>query len=380
MESVMNDKITHILKILNKPWGQMVDFVNDNFELIDYANNLALYSAQRENYTLEEAELLTTLLEFNNILFHKDADYNIYQKLALSLKLLLENQSSVLTPLLKARAYLDSVYADYIFTDDQTKLDFESKLHESLAFLESNEAFVNERLLSYINISQFYLFQGKSDDTLSYLEKAKLLLPKVVISNYKALFWYHYSWLFVENGDYEQASLNIESFFNEYGKNDVSPGIYLHAINIRASIEFRLGHKLEAFEFAKECYDMALKFYETENKDVIAENLVTIGRYYKEMSQLDEAENYIKRAIQAFSIIFGSNALDPSQAVAYRILGEIYMQKEQYLQAKEQFFLAERIFKKLYKENFENMHEVKLLMDDLKVLATNNLQKKDRIF
>lgn len=361
----MKEKIENILKTLNKPWGQMVDFANDNYDLIEYAGNLALFSAEQGHHTHEEVELLVTLLEFNNILFHKHADYNIYQKLADHLRFLLEQIEPSLTPLLRARAYSDSVYADYIFKDNETLSLFTEKLEESITFLESNEAFINERLLAYINISQFYLFQGVTDRTQENLEKAKMLLPKVEINNYKALFWYHYSWLYVEKGDYDRAAENIETFFTEFNAGNISPGIYLHALNIRASIEFRLGHMEPAFSFAKECYDMALKFYGDENKDVIAENLVTMSRYYKETDNLDEAENCIKKAISAFAVIFGSSTLDPSQAVAYRILGEIYTQKGQYEAANEQFLLAETIFKSLYKDNLENMHEVKLLRESM---------------
>lgn len=58
-------------------------------------------------------------------------------------------------------------------------------------------------------------------------------------------------------------------------------------------------------------------------------------------------------------------SLDPSQAVAYRILGEIYAEQGQYEAANKEFLLAEGIFKNLYKENFENMHEVKLLKESM---------------
>lgn len=109
----MKEKIIHVLKILSKPWGQMVDFANNN--------------------------------------------YNIYQRLADSLKLLLEHDETPLTPLLKARAYLDSVYADYIFKDERALADFTTKLEDSLAFLENNEAFINERLLAYISIFHSFI-------------------------------------------------------------------------------------------------------------------------------------------------------------------------------------------------------------------------------
>ena len=58
-----------------------------------------------------------------------------------------------------------------------------------------------------------------------------------------------------------------------------------------------------AFNFAKKCYDMALKFYGDENRDVIAENLVTMARYHKDTDNLDAAEKCIKKAISAFAVL-----------------------------------------------------------------------------
>jgi hypothetical protein len=52
----------------------------------------------------------------------------------------------------------DSIYADYIFKDNDTLSSFTEKLKESITYFESNEAFTNERLLAYINTSNIIYF------------------------------------------------------------------------------------------------------------------------------------------------------------------------------------------------------------------------------
>src|SRR3954462_7398615 len=110
-----------LLKLLNKPWGEMTNYINTNPTLIEIANNFAIKAVNENSNHRLLAELLVCLLENNNILFHKKADYITYQKLAHCLSYLIGNKNIQIDPVLKAKIYSNSVYADYIFKDEESK-------------------------------------------------------------------------------------------------------------------------------------------------------------------------------------------------------------------------------------------------------------------
>ena len=86
--------------------------------------------------------------------------------------------------------------------------------------------------------------------------------------------------------------------------------------------------------------------------------------------------------MESFALLPGKEFFD-----SFLALGEskFYLDKEiiflaksiggKYEPANEQFLIAEKIFKNLYKENYENMHGVKLLRDSIDRLATINAKE-----
>jgi tetratricopeptide (TPR) repeat protein len=365
----MKDKIVSTSKIFSKPWGEMVDYVNSHPEEMDLANNLAISAFEKNFTSVSLVELFVCLLENNNILFHKKASYQLYQKLAECLHRLIDNDLTVVSPIIKAKACSNIVYADFIFRNKIISDQYERKFLEGISLFESNNDLINERFIAYINISQFYLFKGCYSKTIGYLKKAKALLDAINIPNYHALFWYHYSWVYVETGEYGDAEKRVKSFFRKIAQNSVSPAIYLHGMNIRASIEFRLGNYKRAFIWANKCYKLAVEFYETEEKDVVAENLITIGRYYKMLEKYDETEKVINKAILILEVVFGGVLVDPSQATAHVILGEIYDAQHLYKLAYKEYRFSEKFYRGFYKGNFYKMNEVSIVLANIVIVA-----------
>jgi tetratricopeptide (TPR) repeat protein len=354
---------------LNKPWGEITNYINSNLKFIEFANQVAISIYNDNYYAPLLIELFVHLLENNNILFHKHADYTKYQQLAKSLLNIIDSKD--FNPIIKARGYFDSVYADCIFKNEESRDLYQKILLENLAI--TKHVGINEDLfLAYINISQFFLFKGDLATSLLYLEEAKPHLSEITILNYRALFHYHYSWIYVEMGNFKQAKENIEDFFINIKEQEVSPAIYLHALNINASIEFRIGNFEQSFLLAKKCYNLAKKFYQSEDKDVIAENLVTMGRYYKSIHKYDEAEQSITKAIKLFDKIFGKADLDPSQAVTHVLLGDIYSDVKKYALAKKEYLFSLEYYQRIYKNNFYNMHEVSIVLANLASLTYIN--------
>lgn len=376
-QAIYHAALEKLYKLLDKPWGQMVEYINHNPKLIDFANNLARQAFANNYWEYPLTELLICLLEHNNILFHKTADYTTYQNLANCLYQLAKEKKELLSTNLKIRYYLASVYSDNIFRNEEYKNIYETRLLESAAWLESNNSITpDEKCVAYINISQFYLFQGNLEKNLYQLEKARGIVDKVTTPNYRALFWYHYAWAFVEQGNYGRAAEVIDSFFTNVKEVEVSPAIYLHGMNIGASISFRLGKTEQAFALASKCLVLASKFYERDDTDVIAENLVTISKCYLANKDYENAEKHITQAIRSLDKIFGGSYIDPSQAAAHVVLGDIYTATQKYKLAKDEYLAVEAFYEKVYQDKFYSMNEVSIVLANLAILGHKSEDKK----
>src|SRR5262249_43917949 len=77
----------------------------------------------------------------------------------------------------------------------------------------------------------------------------------------------------------------------------------------------------------------------------------------------------IRKAIEILDIIFGNPEVDPSQAVAHTLLGEIYESQGQYKKAYEEYRFAERYYIKLYKNKISDIYEISKLYANLAMLG-----------
>lgn len=357
-DMIIQESITELHTFLNKPWGENIDFINDNPNLVRSANTIAFQAFVEGNNDVVLLELLIILIESNNLLFHKKSNYKLYQKTSETLFELIKTPKSNFPKLLIAKFYSVTVYADFIFETPEITALWEENLIKSIEIFANHPMLTDELFLHYINVSQFYLYQGKLTQTHDYLFKAYFMLNSIHNQNYKALFYYHFAWFYVEKGDVAIAYEKIQAFFTNINENSVSPAIYLHALNIKGSIEFRLNHLDAALLLAKKCYDSAIKFYESEIEDVIAENLLTIGRCYLINGNYLEAAHNIKRSIEILEQIFGSSIVDPSQAVAHRILGDLYLAQGEFIDSYKEFDLVYRFYQSYYEDKIHDIYEV----------------------
>ena len=345
-------------------WGELVNIVNLDDSYLDKLNIEAFANAESRDLE-SNIVLFTKLLEVNNILFTKSAKYKTYQLIAEKINIFLQRSYLDLSKIQRSRAVIASVYADYIFRSKLQIKSFEDRLLESIKFFENSENdelnLKNELFIGYINASQFYLFQGKLEITRSFLDKAKKMLDSIYEENYKALFMYHNSWFYVESGEYNLALQAIEDAFNALDLDNTNKGIFLHFNNLRSSICFRVGDIEKSFKNAKICYLEALKFYPDKNRDVIAENLIQFSRYYYSKNDTEKAEKNVREAIKILEIVFDNSYLDPSQAFAFTILGDIQKEKKNYTSAARSYMIAEDIYKNIYKDHFKSMNEVRNL-------------------
>jgi Tfp pilus assembly protein PilF len=364
---------------LDKPWGEMVTYINANTELMNIANNIAFRAYKDKIKDPLLAELMISLLEHNNMIFHMKSNYKTYQELAEAVHDLIDKQKVQLPLILQVRYYFNGIYADFIYKSKEATKKYEKKLIELLALFEKTSYSKETKFLAFINMAEFYLLKGNITQGLYYIDKAYTLLPIIANLNYQAQFWYAITWLHLEKGDYKQANEYISTFFKTTENNKNYP-IHLYAMNMRASINFHLNNLEEAFFFANECYKQALIFFQSEVSNIGAESLITLARYYKANNDYKNAEKKIKSAIEALNIVFGSHNIDPSQAVSHTLLGEIYMEQKLFKEAYDEYNFAEKYYTKLYKNKFSDIQEVSKLFANFIILGIkihdNNMVKQ----
>jgi GTPase SAR1 family protein len=367
-----------ILKVmcmhLNKPWGEMVEYVNANSELINIANTVSFNAYKDKISDPLLIELMISLLEHNNMIFHAKSNYKTYQELAECLYELLEGRKIYAPLILQSRYYFNGIYADFIYQSKEMSDKYEQKLSELLALLEEKPEFIEERFLSLINMAEFCFFRGNITQGIYYINKSHPLLQKISNANYRAQFWYALTWLYIEKGDYLKAHEYIKAFF-DVTKNNKSYPIHLYAMNLRASVNFYLNNFKESYLWAEECYKRSMDFFQSDTSNIAAESLITLARYYKSNKDYVRSLEKIQKAINILNIIFSNPEIDPSQAVAHTLLGEIYVAQQQYKQAYDEYSFAEKYYTKLYKNNFSNINEVSRLFGNFVMLGIKTHDK-----
>jgi hypothetical protein len=377
-QSSFENTYKKILKVmclyLDKPWGEMIDYVNQNPELINIATTIS-FSAYKDNITDPALiKLMISLLEHNNMIFHTKSNYKTYQELAERLYSLFVDKRMHVPLIFQARYYFNGIYADFIFKSKEMSDKYEGKLIDLLTLLEGKTEFTEERFLAFINMAEFCLFRGNITQGIYYINKAYLLLPKISNVNYQAQFWYAITWLYIEKGDYLKANENITTFFKVTQHNKNYP-IHLYAMNFRASINFHLNRFNEAHLWAEKCYNDSIDFFKSDISDITAESLINLARYYKANKDYTKSLARAQKAIDILNIIFGGPEIDPSQAAAHILLGEIYEAQHRYKQAYDEYVFAERYCTKFYKNNFSNIHEVSTLFKNFVMLGIKTHDK-----
>ncbi|AIL66168.1 tpr repeat-containing protein (plasmid) [Rickettsiales bacterium Ac37b] len=350
-----------LVKELDQDWGINVDNINQYPDLVDVTTTITFDLYAQGLRTPLILKSLIVLMENNNIIFHKYSNYKLYQKTFEYAFEMINKNNTKISALLKARFLSAGVYSDYIFQDNAILELYKEKLLSSLEFLCKGYKYKNYVFLTYINISQFYLFQGVIEEVESYLQKAYTVLNEMNIPNYVALCLYHLAWLYIEKGKYKYASIFLEKTFINSDQSNLSLGIRLHLKNIAASNYARLNEYEKSFELAEQCYEEARIFYNTMEQDVIAEVQLTMARCYVYKQNFNEAECLINNSIKVLESIFGGKYVDPSQACAHVQLGDVYEQTNRLQQALKELMEVKEYYLNLYKDKIYNMFEVKKL-------------------
>lgn len=368
LEEAYDKMFKVLISYLNKPWGEIIPYVNSNQELMNIAYTVAM-SAYNDNIQAPVlVHLIVLLLEHNNMLFHMKSNYMAYQDIVEAGFNLVQNKKALPSLNILARYYFNGIYADHIYKTSRAIEQYEKKLINLLDTMINNQEPVENLFLAYINISKFYLLAGNVNKGLYNIDKAYQLLKKVNNPVYQADFWYTITWLHIEKGDYTQANKFITIFFNITKYNHVYP-IHLYAMNMKANTSYHLGNVEDTYFWASNCYNDAARFFNSSASDISAESLITLTRYYKAIKNFDQALKNIKQAIDTLDTVFGGTSIDPSQAIAHSLLGQIYVEQNKYKEAYGEYTFAEKYYTNFYKNNFSDIHEVSELYLNIALLG-----------
>ncbi len=353
---------------LNKPWGETINYVNSQAELINIANDFAFKAYKNKIQDPLLIALIASLLEHNNMVFHLKSSYPRYKEQVAALFELLEVEKIKADKFLQAKVYLNSIYADSIYPSEHNAKFHERKILEAEQYLVQTQVSVEDLFLAYIRLAEFFLNRGYSNKSIAYMDKSHALLEKIQNINYQAQFWYVLTWLYLQRGDYLKANEYIKIFFKITKDKQIYP-LHLYAVNMQGSLNFYLNNFDESLQLAHECYDQANSFFQTNISNVAAESLITLARTYNVLGNLPQAKEKITEAIKTLDIIFGKEDVDFSQAVAHRLRGEMLERQKEYKHAYYEYRFAEDFYLKVYKDNLSQMREVSELFANLAILG-----------
>lgn len=345
--------------LLKKPWGDFVDEINKHSGILTNAYkyvNQYLVQPSQKILSAEDIDLMISLLEHNNIIFYKDANYLHYQNIS---RFLLENLNSLdITIFQRHRFFLVAVYSDYINTGLFTHEAYEENLLKALDYFLTFPKYHYD-LLGLIHISQFYLFAGNMKQNKKYLEDAAHISKNCNNINYKLFFLYHFTWSAYEDGYYKESLERVNSAIKL--TRSETP-ISLNLLNIKASIMTKLSYYEQSIAIAELTCKSAKKVFSVENYGVVAETTLTIAKNYNALKKYKLALEKALHAIDLLNSVFGGESIDPSQANAMSVAGDSFVGLNKIKEGRFLYKKALNIYKNLYKDNWKSMLEVRELI------------------
>lgn len=344
-ETIYKKLLKVMCQYLNQSWGTMVNFVNENTELINIANTIVLNAYEDKIVDQALVELTVSLLEHNNGIHHMKSNYIVYQALTERLHTMLNETKLRLSLELESRCYFGSVHGDFIFNSKEKTVKYKKKLVSLLNSLKVRPELIEQYFLSLVDMSIFCWFDGNIDQGIYYINKAYSLLRTIKNLQYQSHFWHYISWIYLEKDDYVKA--------NEYNRiafkiTENNYPLYLHTMALRANISFHLGNVKDAYLWANESYKQSINFYQSENSTLAIGALMTLARTYKSDTNYNKAKELVFKAISIQNVIYDNKYIDISQARAHALLGEIYEQQKQYKLAYDEYIFAEKYFLKIH--------------------------------
>jgi tetratricopeptide (TPR) repeat protein len=351
MQSV-EEKKTNIrknLKVFSKflagGWDKISQTFSKRSHLLAHIETLCRHAVDLKLYDSSLIELKLYLLEYH--MYHT-RNQEIYETLIQEISSLVKEVKEI-SPLILARFYIDRVYSRSIFSgkDGQFVEKIEKDYEDAIQIFERDTAYIEELFRAYMNFAQHHLLQGEYKKSIEIIRKAEKLLNAVKSESYKNLFFFVNAFILCEGEDYSSANKWINQAIERVEKEENMP-LRVYIKNMKAWTDLRLGKLESAYQWALETQKQALEIFEEKNNDAITWALIIKAVYKKKKGDLDGAEKEIRESLERLTRNYGGSFETEDQAYGHIILGNIYVRKDQLVEAKNAYEIAEKIYGQIY--------------------------------
>lgn len=339
-EKAINTNLKVFTQMLSGGWDKITKEFIERPYLLVHIEDLCNHAMDLKLYNSSLIELMTYVLEYH--MYHT-RDQATYERLAKKINEIVKATKDV-APLVLARFYSDTVYARGLLGQQKKP---EEAFETSIQIFREDSKAVEELFRAHTNLAQIFLYQGDFNPAFAQLDEAALLLPQVKSESYKNLFYFVKSWILSTYGDVKGAQDTINLAIQNLEREE-SEALKIYIQNMKAQADLKNGDFEEAYEWAEKTQKQALGFFDKKNNDSIAWTALIIGTYKEQKGDYVAAEEAIKEAIERLESYYEGPFKVEDQAVAHRILGNIYMKSERLNEAKNQYQLSEKTYKVLY--------------------------------
>ena len=155
------------------------------------------------------------------------------------------------------------------------------------------------------------------------------------------------AWILTQKGDDALAQKTINQAIDRLDKEE-NLVFRIYVQQMKSWTDIRMGDDESAYYWAQKGLAQAKEFFGKNNNEVIAWLVLAIGIYKKNKREFEEAEKFIKDSIERFDTYYGGPYEVSDQADNNIILGDLYVEKGQFLEAQKAYQLAEKIYDSLY--------------------------------
>ncbi len=258
------------------------------------------------------------------------------------------------------------VYNKIILRNFETAISYFTKSLKILGKLDDDESIYSLKFNCISHISGSYMFLGEIKLAEEFLKKIEKLVKQRIIQEADVSIIYSLkSTLFNMQGKYHEALEYVDKIIELFIKNGSHindpyfTGVYIP----RAKILNSLGRYQEAYAQAQQLYYIH-KPIKNEDNEIFANIYTEMARSILGLNKVDQAYEYIKKAISIFLASENSNSKQTnysnnfSLASSYIVQGDILFTQNKLKQAIESYKKAFIIYHYLYRDRSKNIAQV----------------------
>lgn len=233
-----------------------------------------------------------------------------------------EDLSEVEKHYAKALKYIESL------NDQETKRNY--LLHIGIDYAES--------------LSNF----GKIKEAVSLCDRLKEIVKLTANDSQKPSFLGTSALIRLRYGQYDQSLEDLDACFEIISKEKNHQYMPFFML-IKSHCLLYLGHIEKAYELVRSCYSHLLEVFTTPDCAPLVNAQLVRGACLVALGKLDEALSLVQKSLEAYEKSSGFDN-DVQKGMGYRILGEIFEAKDNFVRAHEEYTKAENLYETILQE------------------------------